>query len=122
VVLGHVALTERFRAEQQTLLDSNPRGTETWSPSLDRIHGQEREILTFASLAELTGGRSYGPPQITLTVMRQVLGGPVGVLRTEYTVGFVPETSAAPRKHQLEVRWRDKEMGRVIGGSRTLVH
>jgi len=83
-------------------LDRNPRGTETWSPTLDRIHGQEGESLNFANLAELTGGRSYDRPKITLAVMRQVLGGLVGVLRTEYTDGFVPETSAVPRKHQLE--------------------
>jgi hypothetical protein len=43
-------------------------------------------------------------------------------VRSEYVVGFVPETSDAPRRHKLEIRLRGKDAGRVMGGTRTLVH
>jgi VWFA-related protein len=122
VALGHWALVERVRAEQQRLASRNSRDVEVSSPTLDRLQLQEREIVDFASLGELTGGRSYDPREISLTVMKQVLDGLVWSIRTEYTIGFSPERSDSLRKHRLEVRLRDKEIGRVTGGARTIVH
>jgi hypothetical protein len=46
----------------------------------------------------------------------------VAQVRTEYVVGFVPETSDAPRKHRLEIRLREKGAGKVMGGTRTVMH
>jgi hypothetical protein len=37
-------------------------------------------------------------------------------------VGFVPESTAAARKHKLEVRLRDKSTGQIVGGTRSIVH
>ena len=122
VALGHWNLIERVRTEQERLASSNIRSTEASSPTLERLQSQEREIVDFASLGELTGGRSYDPREISLNVMKQVLGGLVWSIRTEYTVGFAPEPSASPHKHKLEVRLRDKQLGQVTGGARTVVH
>jgi hypothetical protein len=46
----------------------------------------------------------------------------VALVRTEYVVGFASETSDAPRKHKLEIRLRGKSAGKVMGGTRTVVH
>jgi hypothetical protein len=46
----------------------------------------------------------------------------VAQVRTEYVVGFAPEASGAPRRHKLEIRLREKDAGKVMGGTRTVVH
>jgi VWFA-related protein len=119
VALGHWTLVERARTEQQRIANGSRTG-EVSSPTLDRIQSQEREVMDFAGLGDLTGGRSYDPREISLSVMKQVLGGLVWSVRTEYTVGFSPEPSASPRKRKLEVRLRDKQIGQVTGGTRTI--
>jgi len=37
-------------------------------------------------------------------------------------VGFSATASTAPRKHKLEIRLREKVLGKVSGGTRTVVH
>ncbi len=122
VALGHWKLAERMRNEQQRLAARSTREPALTSTALDRMESQEREIINFASLGELTGGRSYDPREITRNVMRQVLGGVVGSIRTEYSIGFAPELSDKPHRHKLEVRLRDKQFGQVTGGARTIMH
>jgi hypothetical protein len=75
-----------------------------------------------ASLGELTGGRSYDVQKLDRAVMAQILQGLVGTLRTEYIIGFSPEMSGNPTRHTLEVRLRDKALGKVIGGKRSVSH
>jgi hypothetical protein len=117
VVLGHRTLTQRIEAAQATAMPSK-------SPPLDLSYlmTQQNQIADFASLGELTGGRSFDPPEITLSVMRSILNTMVALVRTEFVVGFVPETSDAPRKHKVEIRLREKSAGKVMGGTRTVVH
>ena len=84
---------------------------------------KENQMADFARLGELTGGRSFDPPEISLAVMRSVLSIMVAQIRMEYVVGFQPEVgSGPPQRHRLEVRLRDRQAGRVIGGTRTVVH
>ncbi len=117
VVLGHRALSERMNAmlERQKPNQPEPAG-------MMGLRAQEQEIMDFASLAELTGGRSFDPPMISLSMLRQVLGNMVAQVRTEYTVGFTAEVDAVPRAHKLEVRLRNRDLGRVRGGTRTVRH
>ena len=117
VILGHRDLTERLRIAQQ-----NMRPEQVTSADMLYLNALEAKIEDFARLADLTGGRSFDPREMNLAVLRQVLGAMVALVRTEYTVGFVPAAAAAPRKHNLEIRLRDKNIGKVHGGARTVVH
>jgi len=117
VVLGHADLVAEAR--MMPLTGKSPQAT---AYALKQIQQKEETIEKFASLGELTGGRSFDPPEITLAVMRQVLAGMVAQVQTEYVVGFVPERGGAGRQHKLEIRLRSKDLGRVLGGTRTLVH
>ena len=117
VVLGHRRLVQQFDAVQATAMPATRP-----SPALGHLTVLQNEIADFASLGELTGGRSFDPPEITLSVMRSILNTMVALVRTEYVVGFMPETSEAPRKHKLEIRLRGKDAGKVMGGTRTVVH
>lgn len=83
---------------------------------------KELQVLEFARLGELTGGRSYDPDVVNRSVMKQILEGLVGSIRTEYVVGFTPGPSATPRKHTIEVRLRDKKLGQIVGGTRAVTH
>jgi hypothetical protein len=82
----------------------------------------ELKVLQYASLGELTGGRSFDVQKLDRAVMAQILQGLVGTLRTEYIIGFSPEASGNPTRHTLEVRLRDKALGKVIGGKRSVSH
>jgi VWFA-related protein len=117
VILGHRDLVARLQLAQQRLGTEEPTSAETLL-----LHSQEARIQDFARLAELTGGRSFDPPEMNLLVLRQMLGNMVALVRTEYAVGFVPARAEAPRKHNLEIRLRDKDLGKVRGGTRTVVH
>jgi VWFA-related protein len=85
-------------------------------PPNDEFH-----VLEYARLGELTGGRSYDVEFMDRTVMKQILEGLVWSVRTEYIVGFSPECSNTPGRPELEVRLRDRSLGQVVGGKRTLM-
>src|SRR5204862_16598 len=88
---------------------------------LARVEAQEREIQEFARLGELTGGRSFDPPMINLTMMQTILSAMVAQVRCEYVVGYTPEPGTAePAKHKLEVKLRGKDLGKVLGGVRVI--
>ena len=42
--------------------------------------------------------------------------------KDRYVTDLKPTVAAAPRKHNLEIRLRDKTVGEVHGGARTVVH
>ena len=82
---------------------------------------QEEEIAAYASLGELTGGRSFDPPMMNSDMLRRITGALVGSVLTEYVVGFTPG-SCESGKHKLAVKLRSKETGKLTGGTRTVVH
>ena len=116
VVLGHDRLKQRMAEVQQGMGPGDSAGP------LSRLMEKQMQIADFARLGELTGGRSFDPPAITLTVTRSVLTSMVAQVRTEYVVGFVPEVSVTPCRHKLEIRLRNKDAGKMMGGTRTVVH
>ena len=85
---------------------------------------QQQDIAEYASVGELTGGRSFDPPMINEAIMKNILDfmvGQAGVL--EFVAGYAPDpASDKPKKHKVEVKLNEKEMGKVLGGTRTVVH
>jgi hypothetical protein len=83
----------------------------------------EREVQEFATLGRLTGGSAIDPPAIGPAMLRQLIAGLAGRARSEYVLGFTPESGGAPRSRKLEVRLRDKSLGQIMGGGkRQIVH
>jgi len=121
VALGHQKIVEKVR-EIAPLLNGNPRPNDSAQRRMDRLRMQEQEILDFASLGELTGGRSFDPPIMNSDMLRRITGSMVGSVLTEYVVGFTPENSAAGAKHKLVVKLASKDLGKLLGGTRTVVH
>jgi hypothetical protein len=79
-----------------------------------------RAAEAFAGLSGLTGGRDFNSPEINLGVVQRILEDMVLSARTECIVGFSPEAGdGKPHKHKIEVRLRNPQAGRVLGGSRT---
>jgi VWFA-related protein len=122
VALGHWRIVEKER-EIAPLLNGNPgRPNEGAQRRMDNLRMQEQEILEYASLGELTGGRSFDPPMMNSDMLRRITGSLVGSVLTEYVIGFTPETSVNPSKHKLVVKLLSKETGKLTGGTRTVVH
>ena len=122
VVLGHQRLVDQARNIRRNAANQ-PTPQAPPVRALEKIQDQETQIEDFARLGQLTGGRSFDPPEITLDIMRQILSEMMTQVRTEYVVGFTPEVSrGAPRRHRLEIRLRSKDLGRVLGGTRVVAH
>ncbi len=122
VALGHWRITEKMR-EIAPLLNANPaKPNEGAQRRLDNLRMQEQEILEFASLGELTGGRSFDPPMMNSDMLRRIISAMVGSVLTEYVVGFTPDGQGTHTRHKLVVKLVSKETGKLIGGTRTVVH
>ncbi len=120
VLLGHWKLGEKIREHQQR--DVNRAHPGPPSEAAERLNSMEREIQEFAALGRLTGGSAIDPPAVGPTMLRQLIAGLAGRARSEYVLGFTPESSGAPRSRKLEVRLRDKSLGQIMGGKRQIVH
>jgi len=121
VVLGHSKLLDQMRNQQEK---ESARSSKTPSaiPSdaAERMNEKQMEIEHFGSLGRLTGGHAFDPPQMDLTILRRILEGLVGEVRTEYVVGFTPDADVEGKRHKLEVRLRDKSVGQMVGGTRVI--
>jgi hypothetical protein len=123
VALGHQRLVERSKAIQDSGYNGSAVLSEVARNRLRRIQVQELQIMEFTSLGELTGARSFDPPVINLIMLQNILGFVVGQVQCEYVVGFSPDgRSGPPMKHRLEVRLRAKDLSKLLGGTRTVVH
>lgn len=83
----------------------------------------EMRLLTFAGLGRDTGGRSFDPEQgLNRETMRRILASTAGLLNAEYTAGYyagAAEGKAKPRR--VSVKLRNGKLGKVSGGTRTVV-
>ncbi len=123
VALGHYRIVEQIKRAQETGYDRMGVLTEGARQRLGRLEDQEREIVDFASLGELTGGRSFDPREINLNILRQILAAMVAQIRCEYVLGFTPTPAAGqPARHKLQVKLRSKDTGKVLGGSRAITY
>jgi hypothetical protein len=108
VALGHWKLVAKIEQAQQQV-NANP--------------SRPIEIVNFASMGELTGGRSFDPVMMSSDSMRRILNGMVGLVLSEYTVGFAPDPPGeTPAKHKITVKLASKGTGKLTGGTRTIVH
>ncbi|MBI4904278.1 MAG: VWA domain-containing protein [Acidobacteria bacterium] len=120
VLIGHWNVLERIRERQQRQMNSrNPAAPRPISN--DEL--KHKDMEDFGSLAELTAGRSFDPREINPETLHQIIGMLQNQVVFEYIAGFSPDASqGAGRKHKLEVKLVSRENGKILGGSRTLVH
>jgi len=84
----------------------------------------ERQIISvqkFLDLAKATGGEDT----ITLDndeVLPRVLRTVAARVKFEYVVGYRPASGTMRRQHEVQVVWRTKPRGEIVGGARVLVH
>jgi VWFA-related protein len=123
VALGHWKLVEKIRAADQQANADPARPNVGAQQRSSNLHSQEREILDFASMGELTGGRSFDPFTVNSDSLRRIAGAMVSLVLSEYVVGFNPDPPGdKPTKHKLAVKLASKELGKITGGTRTIVH
>jgi len=118
VALGHAKVLAQMQRSQ---VSSGKRPSV--STGAARAGAKESKVEDYLKLAPLTGALAFDLPEMNLDLMQKLLDGVVGEIRTEYVIGYVPETSGgAPRQHKVEVRLVDKSLGQLVGGTRTVVH
>lgn len=123
VVLGHYRISDQIRGVLQRGTDRRGMYTEQARNRLDLLKMREEQMQEFAGLGEMTGGRSFDPPQINLNAVRQVLSVVVSQVQCEYVVGFNPgPPSGQSGRHKLQVKLRSKDLGKVMGGERIITH
>lgn len=120
VALGHERVLASLNRSQPRPSKKRPAPISTASAGAQM---KETKVEEYLRLAKLTGGMPFDLRVLNLAVMEKLLDGMVAEIRTAYVAGFVPEPPAgAPRKHKVEIRLLDKNLGKVIGGTRTVVH
>lgn len=123
VALGHREIVEEIRAAQENGYDGSGQLKQGARTRLYGLEDRERKLREFGSLGELTGGRSFDPPTMSLDVVRTLLTGLAARVTAEYVVGFEPErASGSSGRHKLEIQLRAKGLGDVLGGKRTIVY
>jgi VWFA-related protein len=121
VVLGHREIIEEMREVRENGFNSRGELTQGARTRLYRLEDRERRMRELALLGEMTGGRSFDPPTVTLDIVRTILATMTATVVSEYVVGFSPERSAsAPKPHKIEVKLRSKDTGALTGGKRTV--
>jgi hypothetical protein len=84
---------------------------------------EEAQASLFVDLGEATGGRSFDPPELDPSAARDIIGFLAGEVRTEYIIGFSPETGSSPGPHKIEIHLLGNNRGaKIIGGSRMAVY
>lgn len=83
---------------------------------------QEAQMLEFAELGELTGGRSYDPPVVNSIIVREIMRSVATHVQMQYVAGYYPASSGEKRTHKLEVKLLRKDAGKLRGGTRTVLH
>ena len=110
VAVGHRERLERLRGAKGQMQRA-------------RLESLEHDLQEFAQLGELTGGRSFDPFQIDTRTVDQILRFMAAQVMFEYVAGFAPEASAGgAKKHKVQVKLAVPKSGKVLGGTRTVVH
>jgi VWFA-related protein len=78
-------------------------------------------VQKFLGLAKATGGEGL----ITLDndeVLPRILRTVADRVKFEYVVGYHPAAGTMRQQHEVQVVWRAKPRGEILGGTRVLVH
>jgi len=121
VILGHEKLVERIKEAARAVNAQGGRNPSA-RDRLSRLQMQEQEIQDFASLGERTGGRAFDPMVFNDSTVKRIIQGLVGYVRTEYVVGYTPQPAGGKRSHKVQVRLKNKSLGKLSGGFRTVVY
>ena len=126
VVLGHQQIVERARRRNAGIARRAARGRPSYrssSPGQSRSYEQELRQKEFADLGDLTGGRSYDLKNQNSAAVRSILKSLATLAQTEYVVGYYPHGSdGEPTARRVEVRLKDKSIGKLYGGRRVIMH
>jgi hypothetical protein len=76
----------------------------------------------FEDLGKLTGGHSVEYASIYAPLLPKILDSSRADALAQYVIGFVPDSSASPKRHNLEVRVAKKSSGSREGGKRRAVY
>ncbi len=76
----------------------------------------------FEALGKLTGGLSVEYASIDAPLLLNILDRFKADALAQYVIGFVPDSNASPKQHNLEVRVAKKTSGSVEGGKRRAVY
>jgi hypothetical protein len=79
-------------------------------------------MQNFKDLGTMTGGRAVEYPAIDAPLLLSLLESFKADALAQYVIGFVPDSNASYRKHNLEVRVAKKSSGSVEGGKRRAVY
>ena len=66
----------------------------------------------------VTGGEVSSLIPVTRDALTGVLQRIRNRALTKYLVGFIPDAAAKPGKHNLEIRLKSKDAGKIVGGER----
>ena len=123
ILLGHERVARLAQGAPRTPGRGGGSGMENprWLERQARAATRELEMQEFAGMGEATGGAAFDPPFLNSAVLKAILEGLVGQIRSQYVLGFYPPAGKATR-HNLRVRLRGKGAGKLCGGSRTLIY
>lgn len=76
----------------------------------------------FEDLGKLTGGRSVEYASIDAPLLLKILDSFKADALAQYVIGFVPDSNASPKRHNLEVGVAKKSSGSIEGGKRRAVY
>ena len=80
-----------------------------------------RSIGDFTNLSSATGGDNFDALSGT-NFLPSLIKSIAKLSADDYVVGFELHSSGAEKRHKVEVVLRDKNRGKVVGGTRILVH
>jgi len=87
-----------------------------------RAKEQERQQAEFAGVGEKTGGRSFDVKVVNNAMIRRMLESVVREAQAEYVAGYYPAPSGGTREaRRVRVLLKEKELGKLIGGSRVVL-
>lgn len=92
---------------------------------LGHRRGQDKEFrqAEFAELGPKTGGRSFDLKASTSAVVQSILGSLASLAQSEYIVGYYPRSlEGEPTERTIRVRLLAKNVGKIFGGRRTILH
>ncbi len=69
-------------------------------------------------IGRMTGGQLFVIERLGLDDLVRILTGVRNKAISGYQIGFVPDKSGKPRKHDLEVKMTSKDKGKLVGGRR----
>jgi VWFA-related protein len=80
-----------------------------------------RSVGDFNNLGSATGGESFEALSNT-NFLPEILKSISKAIQDDYVAGFNPFSTGGTKRHKVEVVLRDKNRGRIVGGSINVVH